>query len=170
KDLTNFFITDNAADYQVLGVFYDKPTGQGEQVHADYVNGLYKGRTEECLSFIENNKVDEVYCVLKDMKKETVTTLFQEADRHVVRLRMVLDLFEYFPKYAQLEMINNVPVLKVRDEPLERFDDALKKRAFDIVFSSFVVVFVLSWLYPLIALLIKLESPGPVLFKQMRSG
>jgi putative colanic acid biosynthesis UDP-glucose lipid carrier transferase len=49
-------------------------------------------------------------------------------------------------------------------------DDRVVKRLFDIAFSLFVIVFIFSWLYPILALLIKLESPGPVIFKQERSG
>ena len=54
--------------------------------------------------------------------------------------------------------------------PQDKISDRFVKRVFDIVFSSMVILFILSWLYPLIAILIKLESPGPVLFKQGRSG
>ena len=45
-----------------------------------------------------------------------------------------------------------------------------KKRVFDLIFSSLVIIFVLSWLYPILAVLIKIQSKGPVLFKQQRSG
>jgi|SRR5690554_1602981 len=44
------------------------------------------------------------------------------------------------------------------------------KRIFDVVFSVFVMVFIFPWLFPLTALTIKLTSPGPVLFKQLRHG
>jgi exopolysaccharide biosynthesis polyprenyl glycosylphosphotransferase len=61
-------------------------------------------------------------------------------------------------------------VITLRKEPLKNIDNRFKKRVFDIIFSSFVIVFVLSWLYPILAIIIKLQSPGPVLFKQLRSG
>ncbi len=54
--------------------------------------------------------------------------------------------------------------------PLQHEFSAVGKRIFDISFSIFVIVFVLSWLTPLIALLIKLESEGPVFFGQIRHG
>jgi putative colanic acid biosynthesis UDP-glucose lipid carrier transferase len=46
----------------------------------------------------------------------------------------------------------------------------LRKRAFDFVFAALVVVFLLSWLLPLLVLLIKIDSRGPVFFKQLRTG
>src|SRR5690606_1767431 len=58
----------------------------------------------------------------------------------------------------------------LRNEPLEDVDNRFKKRLFDIIFSSLVILFILSWLFPLLAVIIKLQSPGPVLFKQMRNG
>ncbi|NIK74216.1 putative colanic acid biosynthesis UDP-glucose lipid carrier transferase [Thermonema lapsum] len=56
------------------------------------------------------------------------------------------------------------------DIPLDKPGNALLKRGFDIVFSLLVVIFVLSWLVPLLALLIKLDSRGPVFFIQERGG
>jgi putative colanic acid biosynthesis UDP-glucose lipid carrier transferase len=44
------------------------------------------------------------------------------------------------------------------------------KRSFDIIFSLFIIIFVFSWLYPILAILIKLESKGPVFFVQLRTG
>ena len=63
-----------------------------------------------------------------------------------------------------------VPVLKLRTVPLETEFAMLVKRAFDIVFSSLVIITLLSWLIPLLYVLIKLESPGPLFFKQKRHG
>jgi len=54
--------------------------------------------------------------------------------------------------------------------PLERAENALQKRVFDIVFSSAIILFLLSWMVPLLALIIKLDSKGPVFFVQKRHG
>jgi len=53
---------------------------------------------------------------------------------------------------------------------MEDLGNRFRKRVFDVIFSSLVILFILSWLYPVIALLIKKQSKGPVLFKQIRSG
>ena len=70
----------------------------------------------------------------------------------------------------QINYMGEFPVLSVRHEPLEDMQSRVKKRLFDVVFSLLVIVFIISWLYPLLALIIKIQSPGPVLFKQLRSG
>ena len=67
-------------------------------------------------------------------------------------------------------MLGHLPVISPRTEPLEIKANMLLKRVFDIVFSLLVILFVLTWLIPIFAILIKLESKGPVFFKQLRSG
>ena len=59
---------------------------------------------------------------------------------------------------------------KINTKPLNNIFNAVLKRAFDIVFSGFIIIFFLSWMYPLFALIIKLQSRGPVIYKQLREG
>lgn len=70
----------------------------------------------------------------------------------------------------QEERLNGLIIYNPQRIPLDIPENQVLKRIFDLVFSSFVIVAVLSWLYPLMALLIKLSSPGPVLFRQLRTG
>jgi Undecaprenyl-phosphate glucose phosphotransferase len=114
--------------------------------------------------------VDEIFCTLPGVSKENVNVLMHEADRNLTRFRLVPDYYEYFPGTVNIEMIDNIPVMTGRKEPLESLQNAVFKRLFDVTFSLLVIVFVLSWLIPLFALLIKLESKGPVFFLQLRSG
>jgi len=58
----------------------------------------------------------------------------------------------------------------IKTYPLKYIFNAILKRAFDIVFSGFVIVFFLSWMYPLFALIIKLQTRGPAVYKQTREG
>lgn len=69
-----------------------------------------------------------------------------------------------------VQLFGHLPVLSPRTEPLENKVNQLVKRLFDVLFSLLVIIFILSWLTPLMAILIKLESKGPVFFKQSRSG
>jgi len=58
----------------------------------------------------------------------------------------------------------------IAQEPLEFTTNKLLKRGFDVAFSLFVIVFIFSWLFPIIGLAVVLSSPGPVFFKQRRTG
>ena len=77
---------------------------------------------------------------------------------------------DFHLRRVNIDFFDNVPVLSFRKEPLKDNLNQLLKRSFDIVFSSFVILLILSWLYPIIAFLIKISSKGSVLFKQQRSG
>ena len=61
-------------------------------------------------------------------------------------------------------------VQSLREMPLSNDFNTILKRTFDIVFSLFVIIFLLSWITPIIGLIIKIESRGPVFFKQTRNG
>ncbi|NLZ94224.1 MAG: exopolysaccharide biosynthesis polyprenyl glycosylphosphotransferase [Bacteroidales bacterium] len=68
------------------------------------------------------------------------------------------------------DFVNSLTIYNPQEIPLDNFSNRLIKRAFDIVFSSLVILFLLSWLFPLIALIIKMDSKGPVFFQQLRTG
>src|SRR5690606_5127169 len=63
-----------------------------------------------------------------------------------------------------------LPVIRSHEDSLSTMENRIKKRIVDLAISSLVIVFILSWLVPIIGLLIKLQSPGPIFFKQPRSG
>jgi exopolysaccharide biosynthesis polyprenyl glycosylphosphotransferase len=87
-----------------------------------------------------------------------------------LRIRFVPDIAGNFPDNAVLQNIFHYPAISQRNEPLENQNNRFIKRIFDVFFSLLVLVFIMSWLYPLIGLLIKIQSPGPIIFKQLRSG
>lgn len=68
------------------------------------------------------------------------------------------------------DYVRSLAIYNPQEIPLDNFSNIFIKRIFDILFSSFVILFIFSWLFPLIALLIKLDSKGPVFFIQQRTG
>jgi putative colanic acid biosynthesis UDP-glucose lipid carrier transferase len=114
--------------------------------------------------------LNEVYVSLSPNDLDTAADLQKEADRFGIRLKLIYNFTKYLQGPILTNYIGNIPVLSLRKEPLEDINNIIIKRAFDIVFSLLVIIFILSWLCPIIALLIMCESKGPVLFKQMRSG
>lgn len=157
------------ANYNVMAIFHDQLELTGT-AGSNGSEALYRGNTTDCIPFMRNNRVDELFCALPGMSKESINVLMHEADRNLTRFRLVPDYSEFFHGRISIEMINNIAIMSGRQEPLENIQNAAFKRLFDIAFSLFVIVFLLSWLTPIIALLIKLESRGPVFFSQLRSG
>lgn len=92
------------------------------------------------------------------------------AEHKMIRIYMVPDFKNKLLSSYYLEIIHDVPFLKLIKEPLSSPKKQFLKRTFDFLFSLFVTVFLLSWLIPIVAIVIKLESKGPVFFVQKRSG
>lgn len=140
-------------------------------------NGLYVDSNGEVLpaaseqiKVAAQQGVKEVYVSLTPDRISEIGHLLQVAEKECVRLKFVPDFTGSLVAPFTLSHMGEFPVISLRKEPLEEINNRFKKRVFDIIFSSLVIIFVLSWLYPIIALFIKLESKGPVLFKQYRSG
>ncbi|WP_312206601.1 exopolysaccharide biosynthesis polyprenyl glycosylphosphotransferase [Epilithonimonas hominis] len=92
------------------------------------------------------------------------------AEHKMIRIYMVSDFKNKLLSSYYLEIIHDVPFLKLIKEPLSSPGKQFLKRTFDFLFSLFVTIFLLSWLIPIVAIIIKLESKGPVFFVQKRSG
>lgn len=134
-------------------------------------NGEIVGSIDNCISYAIKNNVTEIYSTLNPAEHSNIHTLINAAERHCVRVKFVGDARpEFFDGNSVIDFIHEYPIVGLRKEPLEYMGNRIKKRIFDIALSSFAILFVLSWLLPLIAILIKLESRGPIFFIQQRAG
>ena len=125
------------------------------------------GKMQEAASY----GVTDLFVAVSPSRMHEVHPLVLEADRQLLRLKFIPDLAGALAApYTISYMGGEFPIITLRKEPLEEISNRFKKRMFDLIFSSLVIIFVLSWLYPIIGILIKLQSRGPVLFKQQRSG
>lgn len=125
---------------------------------------------EKCFKYIVDNYIDEIYFSVSELSNKQINQLIDFADNNLRVLKFIPDNKDIFSKKLKYEYYDYVPILSFREIPLQDPINKFVKRAFDIVFSSLVIIFVLSWLTPLLAILIKLESKGPVFFKQSRNG
>ena len=114
--------------------------------------------------------VEEIYSTIAPEHNFSVYQLMKETEQACIRFRVIPDLSYFINRPFYVEFLKDIPVLTFRREPLEDSSQRLKKRLLDIAVSIFVIVFILSWLFPILALLIYIESPGPIFFKQLRSG
>lgn len=162
-ELARIMESKSSMGYQVVGFFDDKP-----DLRVAEVNIL--GSVADCIEYVKMNNIKEVFCALPDRALNKINTLMREADREMIRFKLVPDVKDYFKKNVNVKMLGHFPVISPRAEPLESISNKVFKRLFDIVFSLFAIVFVMSWLLPILAIWIKLESKGPVFFRQQRSG
>lgn len=116
------------------------------------------------------SEIQELYVVAQPQYIVDLNSYFELADRNCMRLKFVPDFSMISKSSFSSTNFNNFHVILPRNEPLQDSYNRLLKRVFDIVFSLLVIVLVLSWLYPVLAFIIKKQSKGPVLFKQLRTG
>jgi putative colanic acid biosynthesis UDP-glucose lipid carrier transferase len=134
------------------------------------IKNYYKGKLSEISSFLDANTVDEIIISLPYHQSKLINDLFRYADNNMMRVRVIPEFSEYLSQTFSINYIQNIPILKLRSEPLNSLTNRILKRLFDVVFSSIIVIVLFSWLFPIIALIIKLTSKGPVFFVQERTG
>jgi len=162
-ELRTYFKNNPFRGYNLLGFFDDDSSKITEK-------SLYLGTTDFCMEYVLTNKVDEIYCALPYSQHSTIERLMVDADKNLIRFKIVPEYHEYIKKHTFLQSFGNIPIISIRPEPLENLLNRGVKRAFDILFALFIIIFVFSWLFPILAILIKMESKGPVFFVQKRSG
>lgn len=130
----------------------------------------YLGEVKNCFEYIQENGIEEIYCIASQLTKEQLIQLIGFADNNLKKLKIIPDNKEIFTRAMTVEIYGAVPVLNLRNSPLEKNYAKYGKRVFDILFSSLVILFILSWLTPILYLMMRMESKGPLIFRQMRHG
>lgn len=148
--------------YRYLGYFHNK--------NKNLTLGRHLGSFEDSFKYIIDMQVDEIYCSVSQFTFEELTRLRSFADNNLKKLKLIPDNKGVYTTSMEFEIFENVPVLNLRKSPLDKNYAKYGKRIFDILASSFMIVFVLSWLIPVMFLANLLESRGPVIFKQLRHG
>ncbi|MGX5818953.1 undecaprenyl-phosphate glucose phosphotransferase [Chitinophaga lutea] len=128
------------------------------------------GNLRDCVPYAKAHNIREIYSTLSPEQHPYLYTLAYEAEQHFIHFRFVPDFRMFVNRQIYVDYFNNIPIISLRAEPLDDIANRIRKRLFDIVFASLVTIFLLSWLLPLLALLIRLESKGPVFFVQYRTG
>lgn len=146
--------------YRYCGFFDDGPSAS-----PTYLGGFF-----DCFKYIIDNQIDEVYCTAAKLSKVELQSLINFADNNLIKLKIIPDNKDVFTRSMSIQKYDTIPVLDLRSLPLDTDFSRIGKRVFDVVFSSLVIVTLLSWLIPVLYVLIKVESPGPLFFKQKRNG
>lgn len=127
-------------------------------------------KVQNCFQFILDNNIDEIYCSVSELENQQLAEFIDFADNNLKTLKFIPDNKNIFSKKLKFEYYDYIPVLSLRDIPLHNPINSFAKRVFDILFALLVILGLLSWLTPLLALIIRLESKGPIFFRQSRNG
>jgi putative colanic acid biosynthesis UDP-glucose lipid carrier transferase len=154
--LKNFFTENPDYGYRLMKVFKLK-SNKKEIIH-------------ECFSYVMSSKTDEIYCSMADLSDRQITEIIDFADNNLKTLKFIPDEKQIFSRSANFEYYDYIPIISLRNILQDETTNKIIKRVFDIIFSSIIIIGLLSWLTPIIALIIKMESKGPLFFTQKRNG
>lgn len=165
-------IVGNSSSTEQLKDFVRTTPDYGYQLkaHFDAETKDEASLLKDIMEYTIHHKVDEIYCSVSSLSNYTINELVDFADNSLKTLKFIPDNKDIYAKQLKIEYYSFLPILSLRripvDDPLNRF----LKRTFDIIMSSVVIIGLMSWLTPILGLLIRLESKGPVFFKQKRNG
>jgi len=125
---------------------------------------------EDVIAFCIENDIDEIYLSLEKTTTNQVSFFIDYVDNNLKLLKFLPSQKDLLSANLKVDYYGVIPVMASRTTPLNDPLNYFIKRLFDIVFSTLVIIFIMSWLTPLIAILIRLESKGPIFFKQKRNG
>ena len=155
---------------QLRKYFNDNPDYGYQLIKTFDLKGGNKFNIDEVIEFISNNEIDEIYSSVAEITNKELLSLIDYADNNLKILKFLPDNKEIYSKKLDFTYYGYLPILSLRNIPIDEPINQFIKRSFDILFSLFVIVGVLSWLTPLLGIIIKFESKGPIFFKQKRNG
>lgn len=151
--------------YNVVGWLNPDPVTQS-------ASSFVTGQVEELSNVLSANLVDEIFISLPSMEEQEVERVIKTADYHGVRVNLIPDT----PNFLTLNLkkpfaVEYLPIIQLRQSPLDQFENYLIKQLFDFAFASFVIL-LLSPVFIIIGLLILIESKGKgsILYTPIRKG
>ena len=147
--------------YRILAVFAETP----EEAPKKY----YKGSLDDVSGFLANNVADELYCLVTGTKDNQDQKFMKIAEANAIDYFYVPQIRNITQRLYELDNIGKVSIMALRSNPLSNPWNRLVKRSFDILFSACTLILSPIVLIP-VAIGIKLSSPGPIFFKQLRTG
>jgi len=163
KKLAKYFEEDSI-NTQLLG-FVEDAGNIRELTHYPVLTSL-----DNTLQIAKELNINEIFSTITPEQNHDIYNLMFQSEKECIRFKIVPNLSVFITREVHIEYFGDLPILSLRSEPLDDVGNRIKKRVLDIIVSSFVILFILSWLIPLLGLLILLESRGPIFFAQQRTG
>ncbi len=159
NELKSLFTQKKELGYNLLATFSDsKSNGQ-------------TGSVADSFTYLkENAGIDEIYCAIDELTEKQVNDFVKYANINHCNIKFIPNTKRLFTKRLKTDFYNYLPVLSIQEVALNNDFNKLVKRTFDVVFSLFIIIFILSWVSIILFVLVKLESKGPLFYKHKRNG
>jgi len=151
--------------YNLLGVFSFNEELEG------FPEGVsWLGYPEDVVGWLSSNKVDDVFCGLPSKHRDEILPIINYCENNLLRFYSVPNLRNYLKRKMTVDKCGDVLILAIRREPLGRITNRVIKRFVDFSVSTVFLCTVYPFLYLIIGSIIKISSPGPIYFRQQRTG
>lgn len=153
------------AGYDVAGYF-------GQEPNPDFPDECrFLGKPSDIIAYLQTHPgVEGLFCNLSSSERERVVELVSYCENHLVHFYSVPEVLSYIPNTMYLDRVGGVPYLSLYREPLSRLGNQVLKRGFDIVFSLVFLCTLFPVIWLVVAMGTKCTMPGPVFFRQKRTG
>ncbi len=155
-------LSNNNLKYKLIGVVDDEKDLQSSV--------SYLGNLNQLEQLLYETEADEVLVSLPFTETEKVNRIISICEQTQTRINMLSHMNSYGAAALKVANYAGFSIVNIRYYPLDDPENKFFKRIFDILFSLCFLVFIFSWLFPIIAILIKITSKGPIFFKQERWG
>jgi Undecaprenyl-phosphate glucose phosphotransferase len=157
-------MNDRWNGYNLVGIFTDEDEERYKKVY-------YMGTIDDAIPYLEStDEIDEIYCSSIDGKQKVIDDIVNYCDDRVIRFYNVPRMNRYQSRWMKMKEMGDLSVLSLRNEPLNVFYNRFIKRSFDLIMSTLFLCTLYPIIYVIVAIVTKITSPGPVYFKQMRTG
>ena len=161
-ELVTFLSNSNQYGYKLLGVFTDN------EFNYKNVKVLPLSKLKDK---IKDDSIKEVFvCTDKFLSQKKLTEILKFLKKIYVKINIVPDFDGVLDLNLEKNYINYLPVYSSEKFDFEKPKNILIKRGFDILFSMLFLILIFSWTFPIVALITKLTSKGPVFYLQERIG
>ena len=159
NELKRVFKSDKDLGYNIKAIFSNKG---GENV---------TGNIKDSFIFLNDNyTIDEIYCAIDELTEKEVNKFVKYANIYECNIKFVPNTFKFFTKRLHTDYYNYLPVLSIQESTINNDLNKFLKRSFDIAFSLFIIIFIISWVSIILFILIRLESKGPLFYRHKRNG
>jgi len=171
RNFRNVVLLGNNKNITPLKTFFTENLDYGYKLIKVFTLEDHKNeRVDKCLSFVQQNTIDEIYCSTADLSDKQIKDIINFADNNLKTLKFIPDEKQILAGNVKFEYYDYIPVISSRNILQDETMNKIIKRVFDLLFSSIIIIGVLSWLVPIMAIIIKINSKGPVFFIQKRNG
>jgi len=160
--LRNLIDTNPIFGYKFVGFVTTATTTENPEI---------LGIPDDLPDILEKHKIQMVFMTLPlfgvSKRSQEYTRI---CNNQGVKIRFIPDNQVWLKSHVNMESVGDLALINPQEIPLDDLNARVLKRMFDLLFSGFFLILIFSWLFPILAILIKLSSKGPVLFIQKRTG